>query len=408
MRLAADANIGIVSMDWTRFKFSHQVLGEWLVGQHLMHLFDGGSDLAVHWLVDLFEPDDGKDRLERIWRVAIGPPPENGWEGPTILAGGTLAEASSFVDTVGRVNPILAGRCLMEAGEAVDETVRAAVITGLADVAVGPDYAVRARVAAGDVLGLLGDPRLTAERVSVEGTTFLMGGDVADPHGGACPEHEVAVDSFAIDVYPVTYQRYEQFIEDGGYARSELWTDQGWEWLERSGSTRPELWDSPEFFGRNRPVVGVNWFEASAFARWAGGRLPTEAEWELVAGWDEVRAQRRLFPWGDTWSPDAANCRDSRELAGRTTPVGIYPAGQSVYGLMDLAGNIWEWTSSAYMPYPYQADDGREDDDVMVNRVLRGGTFWSSREFLRCGTRFRNYPLYRFDVAGFRVAYDRP
>jgi iron(II)-dependent oxidoreductase len=205
----------------------------------------------------------------------------------------------------------------------------------------------------------------------------------------------------------VTYERYQRFIEDGGYTRPELWTDQGWQWRVRSASTMPELWENQEFFGLNRPVVGVNWFEASAFARWAGGRLPTETEWELAAGWNSAQARRRLFPWGDSWNPDAANCRDARELAGRTTPVGIYPSGQSPHGIMDMVGNVWEWTSSAYMPYPYKPDDGRENGNVMVNRVLRGGTFWSSLDFLRCSTRFRNYPVYRFDVAGFRVAYDR-
>jgi formylglycine-generating enzyme required for sulfatase activity len=166
-------------------------------------------------------------------------------------------------------------------------------------------------------------------------------------------------------------------------------------------------------------VVGVTWYEAVAYCRWLTAalddgysyRLPTEAEWERIArgplpspsgGRGLALAVRRRYPWGDEWEEGRAN---TRELdLGRTTPVGIFPDGASAEGVLDLAGNVWEWCSSAQAPYPYDATDGREDPTRSDARILRGGACWDDRDNARSVSRIWVDPDHCNDIIGFRVA----
>ena len=137
----------------------------------------------------------------------------------------------------------------------------------------------------------------------------------------------------------------------------------------------PYYWSDSRFNQRNQPVVGVNWYEALAYAAWLSRvtgkayRLPTEAEWEWAA-----RRNTRRYPWGNEWDPDRCNWRGS--ALNRPNPVGVYRQGATVDGLQELAGNVYEWTLSLYRPYPYEPDDGREEIDVEGLRVLRGGSWY--------------------------------
>ena len=157
----------------------------------------------------------------------------------------------------------------------------------------------------------------------------------------------------------------------------------------------------------DQPVQHVCWYEADAYARWAGKRLPTEAEWEKAAAWDPEREAARRFPWGDTWAGDRANLGQRRH---QPTPVGSYPSGASAYGVQQMLGDVWEWTASDFTPYPgFRAFPYPEYSQVFFGpeyKVLRGGS-WAT-DPSACRTTFRNwdYPIRRQIFAGFRCARD--
>ncbi len=226
------------------------------------------------------------------------------------------------------------------------------------------------------------------------------------------PQHELWLRGYYIDRYPVTNAQYRQFVEAGGYRQQEYWTEAGWAEKESKNWQEPRYWDDERFNGDKQPVVGVSWYEAVAYARWAGKVLPGEAEWEKAAGWNPVAGQKRKYPWGDEWDEDKSNSGGKHE---QTTDVGSYPEDQSAYGLLDVGGNVFEWCSTRWRDeagkqyeYPYDDQDGREDlaGGNEVWRVVKGSPWWGSsddaRKWERCGFRFWNYPRYRNDIWGFR------
>jgi formylglycine-generating enzyme required for sulfatase activity len=207
----------------------------------------------------------------------------------------------------------------------------------------------------------------------------LLGNDPLPPGGPALaeetPAHEVELAPFEIGAVPVTNAEWEAFAA-------------------ATGRVTP---DGPD----DHPVAYVGWHEAVAFCAWAGVRLPTEAEWERAARGPDGR----LYPWGGEQPGPTRAVFGRGTKADATAPVGACPAGASAEGVLDLAGNVWEWTSSAYRPYPYRAGDGREDAASGEQRVLRGGSFASPGAlWLRCASRSSSYPARRRGHIGFRVA----
>jgi formylglycine-generating enzyme required for sulfatase activity len=156
------------------------------------------------------------------------------------------------------------------------------------------------------------------------------------------------------------------------------------------------------------PVVNVSWYDAKAYCEWVGGRLPTEAEWEKAASWDDGAKTKRTYPWGETINCTYANYKGkdggNDPCVGDTMPVGSYESGKSPYGVYDMAGNVWEWVSSLRMPYPYDADDGREDMSSTDVRVLRDGSGDSYANFVRSAFRSGSYPTLNFNGVGFRCS----
>ncbi|MCD6506403.1 SUMF1/EgtB/PvdO family nonheme iron enzyme [Candidatus Poribacteria bacterium] len=221
---------------------------------------------------------------------------------------------------------------------------------------------------------------------------FLMG-------GGSYRQSVIYLDSYYIDIYEVTNQDYEKFILDGGYHRRELWSKEGWEFIKENQIEMPANWivksKSKASIAPHHPVVGISWYEAQAYAKWAGKRLPTEAEWEKAARGTDGRR----YPWGNEfdWT------RVSYGGLIRLLNVGAYPKGTSIYGCFDMSGNVWEWCSDWYSESDYPSDRG---PDMGTYRVLRGGSWSSTRLQLQCNYRYYALPTTRaFDI-GFRCAKD--
>jgi iron(II)-dependent oxidoreductase len=232
------------------------------------------------------------------------------------------------------------------------------------------------------------------------------------------PAHEVHVDAYWIDTAPVTNGAYLAFMAAGGYDTPEFWSADGWVHRQQAGLTAPLFWHREgETWVRRRfgyvepvpadePVQHVCWYEAQAYARWAGRRLPTEAEWEKAARHDPVSGRSRRYPWGDDDpAPEHANL-GQRHL--QPAPAGAYPAGTSAYGVRQLIGDVWEWVGTDFYGYPgFEAFPYREYSEVFFGpeyKVLRGGS-WATATVACRGT-FRNwdYPIRRQIFAGFRTA----
>jgi iron(II)-dependent oxidoreductase len=234
------------------------------------------------------------------------------------------------------------------------------------------------------------------------------------------PGHQVRLERFRIDAAPVSCGSFLAFLDDGGYRRRELWTEDGWHWLADSGARHPASWVrtadgwAERAFGRvvpfdpARPVIHVCWYEADAFARWAGKRLPTEQEWEVAAAVDLERGIARRYPWGDALPTHGHANLDQRTFA--PLPIGAYPAGRSFFGCEQMIGDVWEWTASEFAPYPgFVSFPYREYSEVHFGhgyKVLRGGS-WATRPVAIRNT-FRNWdlPQRRQIFAGFRCASD--
>jgi iron(II)-dependent oxidoreductase len=264
-------------------------------------------------------------------------------------------------------------------------------------------------------------PRPVGEMVLVSAGPFVVGSDdAASTYDNERPARVVELPAFRIDAAPVTNGEFLAFIEDGGYETPELWSEAGRRWLAESHAEGPMHWrivegmrvawsfGAPVLLDHDRPVMHVCFHEAQAFARWRKRRLPTELEWEKAAAWDPERGASRLYPWGDD-PPTAAHANLDGGLL-EPAPVGTYPLGLSAYGCHQMLGDVWEWTSSAFGPYPgFQAFPYREYSEVFFGdayRVLRGGS-WATAGIVARNT-FRNwdYPERRQIFAGFRCAED--
>ena len=237
------------------------------------------------------------------------------------------------------------------------------------------------------------------EMVLIPAGEFLMGSD--PKKDGAAqdweqPQHRLLLPDYYMAKTPVTNAQYTAFVEAADHEP-------------------PRHWDArkPPQGKEDHPVVWVSWYDAVAYCKWLAEvtdqpyRLPSEAEWEKAAR----GADGRIYPWGNEW--DAGRCNTREGGKNDTTPVGAYPQGASLYSLLDMAGNVFEWARSLWGPdslkpkfkYPYNDADGRENPEagLVTHRVMRGGSWSSYRSHTRCAYRFRNFPSVRWDGFGFRL-----
>jgi iron(II)-dependent oxidoreductase len=224
--------------------------------------------------------------------------------------------------------------------------------------------------------------------------------------------HEVRVEEFEIARAPVTNQQHLEFVEAGGYANSDFWDEAGWNWRQQRKLDHPVYWrksndgwqtrlfDHWQPLAEHQPVIHVSWHEAQAWCRWAGRRLPTEAEWELAASGPE----KRSYPWGEALPDSQRVNMDSRTLG--CIDVAALPDSDSIYGCRQMIGNVWEWTDTTFAPYPGFTPDMYDEYSTPlfnITRVLRGGA-WPTRSRMIRNTWRNYYGPDRNDVfAGFRT-----
>jgi ergothioneine biosynthesis protein EgtB len=269
--------------------------------------------------------------------------------------------------------------------------------------------------------------------VEIEGGLFELGygrtgKDAGGPQAGMPalqfawdnekPAHKVWLEDFSIDRAPVSVGEYLEFMNAGGYQDFRWWHSAGWEKVNTEHWQAPLYWEQHDgewmlrdFAGlhrasdkTNEPVSHVSFLEASAFAKWAGKRLPTEAEWEKAAMLS-TDGTRENFPWGDA-TPDESRANLFENGLWAVAPIGAFPDGQTASGCHQMIGDVWEWTTSDYVPYPgFKSDFDEYNDKWFVGqKVLRGGSFATPQIHIRSTYRNFFYPHERWMIAGFRCA----
>ncbi|WP_455211523.1 formylglycine-generating enzyme family protein [Kaarinaea lacus] len=286
----------------------------------------------------------------------------------------------------------------------------------------------------------------SAGMVFVPGGPFVMGSNLRDDSDkqeeyglvnplylDEHPEHTITIDGFYIDIYEVTNAQYKLFLEKTRRNTMPFqWSQNGYNLIkERLQATDVDTlrWIATEYFKLDRdtsamgkkallkailddqakrdalPVTGVNWYDANAYCQWRGKRLPTEQEWEKAARGPDGQ----MYPWGNEWVQDYVNTGDDSDWEDGIAPVGSYPNNKSFYGVYDMAGNVWEWTASQYLPYP--GTDYQHKDFGQYFRVIRGGGggigHYALSVFFRGAARSYAPPQQPNNDVGFRCVKDR-
>lgn len=317
-------------------------------------------------------------------------------------------------------NPIKVwGKVTSESPVKISDGSSEITVSGLA--AKLGDYVVVTGNWSGVVLTVSGsvDANIGPARVQmiyITAGSFLMGNNGSEHYyePTELPQHSVYLSGYYIGKYEVTRGEYKQFMDAGGYTDSSYWSTDGWSWKVSNNRKEPlywaatQTWSSGHTFTQtdNHPVVGVSYYEAEAFCNWAGGHLPTEAQWERAARWTGTHAN--VYPWGDLWDKlKCNNWNDTLYPGYRTTPVGSYLSGVSPSGCQDMAGNVWEWCRDWYGGTYYSQSPANDPQGPAIgdSRVVRGGGWGDSGYGNRCAYRYQfGYPYGGNQAFGFRLA----
>lgn len=395
------ASTGLIEKGAT-IHFSHHILQEYFASFEMREDMLRGVSPSKYW------------PKEKWWQVT-------GWAETTILMAGLFSEDTSIViNWLKDINPELAARCILESGAYTpSDTVRdlgPSLLPRLVDEENLPDP--RARAAIGRALGmLLLDRRkgvgLTSEGlpdidwVNVPSGGFIMGSNQSEDEfalNSELPQKKIEIRGFHISRFPITYSQYEAFVAEHGYKQNKYWTSAGWEW--KNERLYPDSgWNDSRWHISNHPMIGVTWYEAIAFCNWLTEklgfrvRLPSELEWEKAAR----GTSSRIYPYENEFDPLKGNYLPTG--IGRTTAVGIFSSGKSMYGALDMSGNVWEWCQNAW-PWNYSAnfDEILNNAEGTSNRALRGGGYANNLALVRVSSRFGNKPDFKLDDLGFRIA----
>ncbi len=406
-RLARRADLVEMIGEERALRFSHQLIQEYFAALELR-----ARIAAIVAQRGEIAPDD--------LRAYAAPGKRTGWEETLLLLAGIEGDQGDAHRLIRAFlsQPLQAARLLQAGGEDLDPALLNEVGDEFAVMMADERVPALQRIEAGQALGEIGDPRpgvcdLPPPMVEFPGGSFVIG----EPRGKHRFDNEIndqplTIAPFALARYPVTNAQYKLFVDNGGYDPDAPWwrTDPDAQtWLRNNGRTQPRYWDNARFARPNHPVVGVTWYEATAFCRWLTQqvnngivyRLPSEAEWEYAAR----GAVRRTYPWGAA-EPDGERC-NFNWIYGGPTAVGCFPSGATPEGLLDMAGNVWEWTRSEFRSYPYDPTDGRENATETGRKrfTLRGGSWGYYRDSARCACRRAGYPDVGSDLYGFRLAH---
>jgi len=256
--------------------------------------------------------------------------------------------------------------------------------------------------------------------VHIKGGLYTMGYNGKDYcYDIELPEHKIYLNDYKIDEYPITNQQFMEFIKDRGYENYKYWLSDGWEKVKANKWKAPMYWEKidgewnvRDFLGirkinPNQPVCHVSFYEADAYCKWAGKRLPTEAEWEKAACWNEEKHEKTTFPWGNEL-PTEDKCNLLESYFWGCSEIGSFPKGVSHLGCQHMIGDVWEWTASEFTGYPgFKTGFDEYNDKWFTNqKVLRGGSFGTPKMSIRSS--YRNF--FRLDerwlFSGFRCAED--
>jgi len=261
---------------------------------------------------------------------------------------------------------------------------------------------------------------LKKKSVHIKGGVYTMGYNGENYcYDIELPEHKVYLNDYKIDTFPITNQQFMEFVKDGGYENYKYWLSDGWEKVKTNKWNAPMYWEKikgewnvRDFLGINKinpnqPVCHVSYYEADAYCKWAGKRLPTEAEWEKAACWNEEKQEKTTYPWGNELpTDDKCNLLESHFWG--CSEIGSFPSGVSHLGCQQMIGDVWEWTSSEFTGYPgFKTGFDEYNDKWFTNqKVLRGGSFGTPKMSIRAS--YRNF--FRLDerwlFSGFRCADD--
>ena len=285
---------------------------------------------------------------------------------PLLVGGATIPEATSLPDDIANLSELHG----MELSDTRFRADAARLIDQLAE------YVSKESAKGSPVLEVPEVSKVPENMVLIRKGPFLYGEDRV---------HAEIPNDVYMDIYPVTNDQYNEFMLANGYGTQNYWSEEGWAWKQENHVNRPHYWADSKWNIADHPVVGVSYYEAEAYAKWAGKRLPTEQEWERAARGTDGRE----YPWGNAF--DKTTCNSYESGIGATTPVTKYAKGISPSGCFDMAGNVWEWGASWYEQSP-----GR--------RMVRGGSWDDWPEYLRASYRFGDPTDNRSSYLGFRLA----
>lgn len=401
------------SSEGQELHFCNQLVQQYFVGKGLHDIYRNSPDRLSELLTTQLTADSVKQHTrgnlgqkpknehEIAWDRPLPPLELSKWYDGLSMLLPILPEPQQIhlLNLIAAATPITVGELLVQLRLDLPADLLDSIRQHLQRIGQGADFPLRARVAALNLLGSIGDPRIITENVkSIPAGMAILGAKSVTRY--------THVDSFVLDTYPVTNTQYRQFVAADGYRKRQFWTKAGWQWLRQCGRTEPLYWRDARYSMPNQPVVGVSWYESHAYAEWAGKRLPTEAEWERAATWDSIEQRFRSFPGSDVLFDGIGNLLISEyEYQCCTTPVGAFPLGVSPDGVADLVGNVWEWLSTEYRAYPYDAEDGRESLEGRKRRCLRGGSWGIDQVPGAIGaTRHEAHPETSSPFIGFRCA----